>query len=230
MKNPIIVVAFFAILTAALLISGCLGVTMHTTVNGDGKITEVSTELNLSETNYDLYKSIVQMSSPGQDMKSYFVDNYSEMYSGPGTVVDYKERKLNGYVYITLTARGSDIQPQEGSNVTVTKEGDYWVYRYLTSGAASSSSIPTDTSSLSDSMANMVTLDFYLTMPGNIVDSNAQKIDGNKAEWHLNGNTLNSVDSLYAKSEVAKSPGFEAIVALMALAAGVYLVAMRKKE
>jgi hypothetical protein len=229
-KKLIIMIVLFAILGAVILVSGCLGVTMSTTVNSNGKITDVSTELNLSQTNYDLYASLMQMSSPGMDMKTYFVQNYSKSYGGPGTVVDYSERKSNGYVHITLDARGSDVQPLEGSNVSVTKDGDNWVYRYLTTGAASSSGVPMDTSSYTDAMANMITMDFYLTMPGKIIDTNAHKVNGNKAEWHYNMTTLSNAGSLYAKSDVAKSPGFESVAALLALAGCVYLLAMRKKE
>jgi hypothetical protein len=229
-KKPIMLIVLLAILGAVILVSGCLGVTMSTTVNGNGKITDVSTELNLSQTNYDLFLSLIQMSSPGMDMKTYFLQNYSKSYGGPGTVVDYKERKSDGYVHVTLDARGPDVQPLEGSNVSVTKDGDYWVYRYITTGATSTSGVPTDTSSLTGSMANMVTMDFYLTMPGKIIDTNAHKVNGNKAEWHYNMTTLSNAGSLYAKSDVAKSPGFESVAALLALTGCVYLLAMRKKE
>jgi hypothetical protein len=229
-KKSVTLIVLLAILGAVLLVSGCLGVTMSTTVNGYGKITDVSMELNLSQTNYDLYASLIQMSSPGMDMKTYFLQNYSKSYGGPGTVVDYRERKSNGYVQITLDARGSDVQPLEGSNVSVTKDGDYWVYRYITTGAASSSGVPMDTSSYTSAMANMVTMDFFLTMPGKIVDSNAHKVNGNKAEWHYNMTTMNNAGTLYAKSDVAKSPGFESVAALLALVGCVYLLALRKKE
>ena len=228
-RKAIIIIVLLAIVGAVVLVSGCLGVTMNTTVNANGKITDVSTELNMSESSYSMFASLVQMS--GEDMKTYMVQNYSKEYGGPGTVVDYNERHANGYVYMTLDAHGSDVQPLEGSNVSVTKDGDYWVYRYLTTGAESTSGIPTDTSSLSSSMADMVTMDFYLTMPGKIIDSNADKVNGNKAEWHMNANTMNSKSSLYAKSESkASSPGFEAAFALLALAGGVGLIALRKKE
>jgi hypothetical protein len=163
-------------------------------------------------------------------METYLVQNYSKSYGGPGTTVNYKERKSNGYVHVTLDARGPDIRPEEGSNVTVTRDGENWVYRYLTTGVENTAGVPSDTASLGSAFDNAITMDFYLTMPGKIVDSNAHKINGNKAEWHFNINTLRNVSSLYAKSEVAKSPGFESIAALLALIGGVYLLATRKKE
>jgi hypothetical protein len=230
MRKPVTIIALLAILSAAALVSGCLGVTMSTTVNGNGKITEVSTELNMSQTNYDLFASLVQMSSPGTDMETYFIENYSKSYGGPGTTVDYSERRSNGYVYIKLDARGPDVRPEADSNITVTKEGDYWVYRYLLAGSESMAGVPSDVDSLGDALDNAITMDFYLTMPGKIVDSNADKINGNKAEWHRNLKTMRNVSSIYAKSEVAKSPGFEAIVALAALAAGICIIVARKKE
>ena len=203
---------------------------MSTTVNGNGKITDVSTELNLSQTNYDLYASLIQMSSPGMDLKTYFVQNYSKSYGGPGTVVDYSERKSNGYVHITLDARGSDVQPLEGSNVSVTKDRQSLGVQVPHDRGCELLSVPMDTSSYPDTMANMVTMDFYLTMPGKIVDSNAHKVNGNKAEWHYNMTTMNNAGTLYAKSDVAKSPGFESVASLLALVGCVYLLALRKKE
>jgi len=229
-KKPIIFIALLAILGAAVLVCGCLGVSTSTTVDSNGKITDVSTELNLSQTNYDLLLSLIQMSSPGMDMETYLVQNYSKSYGGPGTTVSYKERKSNGYVYMTIDARGPDVRPEEGSNVTITKDGENWVYRYLTTGVENTAGVPSDTASLGSAIDNAITMDFYLTMPGKIVDSNAHKINGNKAEWHFNINTLRNASSLYAESEVAKSPGFESAATLLALVGGVYLLAMRKKE
>jgi hypothetical protein len=229
-KKLIVLITLLAILGAAVLVSGCLGVTMSTTVDGNGEITDVTTELNLSQTNYDLYASLIQMSSPGTDMKTYFVQNYSQSYGGPGTTVDYRERKSNGYVYITLDAHGPDIQTGPSGNISITKDGDYLVYRYLTTGVENTAGVPSDTASLGSAIDNVITMDFYLTMPGKIVDSNANKINGYKAEWHYNLNTLHNVSSLYAKSEVAKSPGFESMAALLAIAGCMYLLALRKKE
>lgn len=230
MKKPILLIAILAILGATVLVSGCLGVTMSTTVDGNGKITDVTTELNMSETNYNLFVSLIQMSSPGTDMETYFVQNYSKSYGGPDTKVKYSERRSNGQVYITLNAHGSDIQPESSSNISVTKEGEYWVYRYKTSDVESASGVPSDIDSLGSTMDNAITMDFYLTMPGKIVDSNADKVNGNKAEWHYNLATLRNVSSIYAKSEIAKSPGFESVAALLALACGMYLFMTRKKE
>lgn len=233
MRKSIVVISLLALLCAAVLVCGCLGVTMHTTVDNAGKITEVSTELNMSQTNYDLLTSLVQLSSPGMDMKTYFVTNYSKSYSGTGTTVDYSERESNGYVYVTLDARGPDIQAADG-NMTVTKDGDDWVFRYNVSSAENSTGASAGEDNLTGSLANAVTMDFYLTMPGKILDSNADVVNGNKAEWHYNADRLEGVQAFYAKSDVSSgtsaSPGFGPALALLAIAAGVFLVAARKRS
>jgi hypothetical protein len=38
-------------------------------------------------------------------------------------------------------------------------------------------------------------------MPGKIVDSKANQVNGNKAEWHLTGKTMSGM-KMYARSEV----------------------------
>ncbi len=53
-----------------------------------------------------------------------------------------------------------------------------------------------------------VNVHYYLEMPGKIVESNADSVDGNKAEWHMVG--ADSGRDIYAKSEVPALPGISA--------------------
>lgn len=53
---------------------------------------------------------------------------------------------------------------------------------------------------------NEAKIDYYLEMPGKIVESNADIINGKKAEWHLTEG--GSTQNIYAKSEIPTIPGF----------------------
>ncbi len=48
-------------------------------------------------------------------------------------------------------------------------------------------------------------IDYYLEMPGKIIESNADVVNGKKAEWHM---TEGSTRNIYAKSEIPTVPGF----------------------
>ena len=78
-------------------------------------------------------------------------------------------------------------------------------------------------------MLSSITLDYYLTMPGKIVDSNANVVNGNKAEWHLSGKDLSNM-KIYAKSEVPATPGFGAILAIAGIMTGFYMMARKGEE
>lgn len=66
-------------------------------------------------------------------------------------------------------------------------------------------------------------LHYYLEMPGKIVETNANTIEDNKAEWHLTGaDAFNT--RIYAKSEIPAIPGFEIFFGLFALIAGVVVI------
>ena len=164
-------------------------------------------------------------------MNDYFVKNMSKTYGASGNSVDYKEEWSGSNVKMVLTFRGS-FKPDEGSGIKIIDGGDYLRYEYTNSNQDMADSDPADSSyaNISQAMLSGVTFDYYLTMPGKITDSNANVVNGNKAEWHFNGNTMSNFKTIYAKSEVAKSPGFESMAALLALVGGVYLLAMRKKE
>ncbi len=71
-------------------------------------------------------------------------------------------------------------------------------------------------------LSSMIKVNYYLEMPGKIVDSNADKVKGNKAEWHFSTRKT----PIYAKCEILKSPGFEVFGAILAIA----LIAILKKK
>lgn len=73
----------------------------------------------------------------------------------------------------------------------------------------------------------------YLTMPGEITDSNPDDVDGATAEWHETGEDAFTDNRVYAESEVADGPlgvglpGFGAKTALAALLAALAAIGLR---
>jgi len=73
-------------------------------------------------------------------------------------------------------------------------------------------------------MISALPVHYYLEMPGKIVESNANTITDNKAEWHLSGLDAFST-KIYARSEVPLLPsipgfaGTSAILGVLAVAA-----------
>jgi hypothetical protein len=68
-------------------------------------------------------------------------------------------------------------------------------------------------------------VDYYLEMPGEITDSNADEVDGNTAEWHATGPDAYTNTRIYAESDkptMLSAPGFGAIPAVLALLLGAF--------
>jgi hypothetical protein len=202
---------------------------MYTTVDKNGNINHNRMEIEVSQYVYDF----LAMSAQGQgysNMHDYVVSNLSKEYGEKDVTVTYSEVKTDDKVKMIIDVKGN-IKQDEDSGMKVVRDGDFMVYEYLSSGSTSNGySQYTDTSTMSDAMLNGIKLDYYLEMPGKIVDSNADVVKGNKAEWHLVGKNISRMDRLYARSDIAKSPGFESIAALLAIAGCVYLLALRKKD
>jgi hypothetical protein len=78
-------------------------------------------------------------------------------------------------------------------------------------------------------MLSGITLDYYIEMPGKILDSNADIIKDNTAEWHVNGPDIFNT-KVYAKSEVPLLPGFTSIIAIIALAGLIGYFGIIKKK
>jgi hypothetical protein len=79
-------------------------------------------------------------------------------------------------------------------------------------------------------MLSGISMDYYLEMPGKIVDGNADTIKDNKAEWHLVGADI-SKTKIYAKSDIPILPflsGSEMTLAFLGIMGALFIV--RKRE
>jgi hypothetical protein len=234
------IVLFITILSLITLMSGCLGITMYTKIMKDGNVSDMKIEINTTSYVYGLMQSSAQQQGYAT-VKEYMLSNVSKEYGSSsmgGNTFDYNEEWSGDNVKMTLTAKGS-FKP--GDPIKIYRDGNYMIFEYAPTASPTPTPTPTPNpygysfndsymSNLSDAMLSGITFNYYLEMPGKIVDSNANAVNGNKAEWHLTGKTMSGM-KMYARSEVpAAAPGFEALLAIASIFAGYCLVASRKKE
>jgi hypothetical protein len=238
-------VVIFAILSLIALTCGCLSISMYTKVNKEGNISDMKIEINTTSSVYGMIQTSAQQQGYST-VKEYMLSNVSKEYgASSGNTYDYNEEWSGENVKMTLTAKGSFAQEAD-SPINIHKDGNYMIFEYVATASPTPTPTSTPTASpygslfnessmnnLTDTMLNGITFNFYLEMPGKIVDSNANVVKDNKAEWHLTGKTMSGM-TMYAKSEVpagaAGAPGFEGILAVAGVLAGCCIVAMRRKE
>jgi hypothetical protein len=79
-------------------------------------------------------------------------------------------------------------------------------------------------------MLSGVSVDYYLEMPGKIVNTSATVVNNNKAEWHFGGADLMNT-SIYAESQPPSLlPGFTSFVAVAGCALVVLFIGRRKNK
>lgn len=197
-KLPMVVVGLFLIL-AVVSISGCLSIEEHVKVSRDGTIEELKISMNMSK---ELYLLLLENSTSNSLCDDILKDADDEVK------LTCDEKISGDQAIIVITAE--NVKPKGDSRsmnsddsildgIRVYKEGDYLVYEDYTWLDEEESKESEDWGEF----ASLITLDYYLEMPGKIVDSNANIINGNKAEWHIDGNQMGKV-KIYAKSEVPK--------------------------
>ncbi|MDI6898116.1 hypothetical protein [Methanocella conradii] len=234
------IIVLIAILSIIAFVCGCLSISMYTKVNREGNISDLKIEINTTSTVYGLMQSSVQQQGYST-VKEYMLSNVSKEYgTSSGNTFDYNEEWSGENVKMTLTAKGS-FKPDTDSSIKIYKDGSFMIFEYVATASPTPTPTPTASpygsyfndsslSGLSDTMLNSITFNFYLEMPGKIVDSNANVVKDNKAEWHLTGKTMSGM-KMYAKSEIPTSvPGFEGILAIASIFAGYCIIASIKKE
>lgn len=106
----------------------------------------------------------------------------------------YEEIWNGDNVQIKISGIGSD-------NVTIEKTDDYIVYR---------------DAMIDSGETGAIQIHYYLEMPNKITESNADSVNGKKAEWHMTDSS--SVRDVYAKCETPSLPGlglFSAVFMLL---------------
>lgn len=215
--------AAFAGLALLLLLAGCAQVTVHSTVNADGSIAEQTYQINMTRTAY----GYLEESAEQDGYDSVEASIMSDLNESEREQIEYTE-EYNGDT-VTMTLTRTDFVPTGDDRISVTTEDGELVYEDLSFvDEAAAAEAETD---FSQSITSGMSVDYYLTMPGEITDSNADVVDGNTAEWHESGSEAFNDNRIYARSEkptFSAVPGFGAVGAVVALLA-VALVAIRKR-
>jgi len=195
------------VILIAILISGCISLEVHTKVNKDGIIENYRMEMTMNSMLYSILKE--QAKKEGySSVREYFLANVSKELSNQ---VTYNEKWEGNDVTIIIEAK--NVKPLPNAKIKIYREGDYLIFKDTT---FKSEKEQNEQDEFSEAFLASFRLDYYLEMPGKIVESNANVVEDNKAEWHLTGiDALNA--EIYAKSEVPTIPGFELLVGVLGL-------------
>lgn len=228
-------------LLGLLLLSGCVQIGVHSTVAGDGTIEEYRMEITVSRTVYGLIESSAE--EEGYDsVEAYLMADaagessveaddgslFGSLGSNDAERVSYEETFDGDRVTMTITIEGVD--PPTDGPITITEEDGQLVYEdlsFVNETAADSAE-----SEFAREATAGFAVDYYLTMPGEITDSNADAVDGNTAEWHATGSDAFTGTRIYAVSETPTSvsvDGFGVGVALVAMVVAVVLATARRR-
>ncbi|MBO8180906.1 MAG: hypothetical protein H0Z19_10620 [Archaeoglobus sp.] len=208
----------FLLLALAVVLSGCATLTVHSKVSKDGVIENYKIIINTSSYVYGLlaegakkegYNSLREslMSEIPEEMRDKVT--YDEVWSGD---------------QVSIIIEVKDYVPRSDDRVKVVMDNGLLTYEDL---SFMSGEGKTTSNEINKAILSSFSLHYYLEMPGKIVDSNANVVRDNKAEWHLTGaNAFNA--RIYAKSEVPKIPGFEAVSSVLGLMVAGFLLRRSK--
>ncbi|AKB28078.1 hypothetical protein MSSIT_1359 [Methanosarcina siciliae T4/M] len=156
-------------------------------VNRDGEIVQYNMIIDTNSFVYGMLNS--QDSEDGESLR--------ESVTSKGG--NYKEEWDGDNVRIIITGLSPEKAYTEIS-------GDYLIYKDPIGDLASDyENDEEDLFGMNEAMDSAIKIHYYLEMPNEIIDSNADFIDGNKAEWHMVN--ANSIRDIYAKCEVPLLPG-----------------------
>lgn len=114
---------------------------------------------------------------------------------------DYKEVWNKGNV--TMIIKGA-----KPTNVSVVKNENFITYKEKFDQFADKDKGKSqeDVFGIDKAMDSAIQIHYYLEMPNKIIDSNADSVNNNKAEWHMLNSTM--IRDVYAKCETPSSlPG-----------------------
>ena len=220
--------------------AGCIkmGFTFDTKVNKDANLEHAKISITTDSTGYSMLKSSAT-SGGYSSIKEMMTNNLTKSIGKDNIVYTENWDKDRTKITISLERSGT-FTPSTDSKLTIQKVDNTIVYKddtfynpSATKSSAEDKSSPYFTKEQSENMANMmlsgITLDYYLEMPGKILDSNAETMKDNKAEWHATGADVFTT-KVYAKSEVPLLPGFTSIIAIIAITSLIGYFGINKKK
>lgn len=184
-------------LVLMVLVSGCITLSVDSKVNKEGEIVQYHMIIDTNSYVYSILNS--EASEGGETFRESIISQggeYEEVWDGDDVKIIIK-----------------GLPPE---NAYTEKSGEYLIYRDPIGDSASDyRNGAEDPFGMSETMDSVIKIHYYLEMPGEIIDSNADFVDGNKAEWHMV--TLSSIRDIYAESEVPSLPGIELFGAVIML-------------
>ncbi|PQV43367.1 hypothetical protein [Methanohalophilus euhalobius] len=199
-----------AILAMVLMVSGCLTITVDSKVNKDASIEKYSLQMEMGSNMYDM------LNNAGERTLKETAEERGATYT---------EEWNRGNVTIIMAFNNPG---PESINVTSEVQGDYIIYRDNITADLIDRAMDETTSDYSTNLLDAespIKKHYYLEMPGEIVDSNADVVNGNKAEWNM----VEAGDSrpIYAKSEIPLLPGFSSLMGIIVLLGLIFVTSRR---
>jgi outer membrane murein-binding lipoprotein Lpp len=166
-----------------VLVSGCVSLSYDAKVNRTGGIEKYNMTI---DTNSYVYSAL--------NSKTLEEDGKSIRDSVTSKGGKYKEVWDGNNVKILISGLPS-------KNASVEKNENYIIYKDPVGvfGSSGMDKDKEDSSGVNKAMDQAIKIHYYLEMPNKIIDSNADYIEGNKAEWHMLN--LTSIKDVYAKCE-----------------------------
>jgi len=209
--------ALLATLSVAVLLvtAGCMTASVDATVDGDGTVASYDVTLEMTPTVYD------RLQSRADDQGYDSVESY--------LLSDVNTSRMANYTYeqsidenVTITVSFVDWSPGPESDVSTTVEDGNLTYVDRTFVTVQENS--------SIALGDGVAVEYRLTMPADITNSNADLVTNDTAVWEYGANEPVE-EPMRAESPAPTSafgPGFGVGTALVALLA-VALVASRRR-
>ena len=220
MVSKKIIASLIVLLCAVVFTCGCFTATVHSTVKSDATISSYRMDVETTQFVYNLLKD--QAKEDGySSVQSYMLAEstnpgdftYSEAWDGDTVTMSFESTAI--------------LESEDADKLRVGKVDGMMVYE--DSWFVSDEEIDTS-DDYSTAMLSGIGVHYYLEMPGTIVESNADYVDGKKAEWHLSGSDAFSTP-IRATSEIPAlpTPGCTGLMALIGITAALG-IAVRCKE
>lgn len=203
-------------LALLLLLGGCAQIAVHSTVNPSGEVEEYRINVTMTRQAYGFLDNAAE-DEGYENVRSYLLSDVNESVEEK---MNYEQEFDGDTVYISM--RLDEFEPHNSDAISVSTEDGQLVYEdtIFYNETATESDSNSD-SELAESIMSGLAVDYYLTMPGEITDTNADAVDGNTAEWHESGSDAFTDTRIYARSEKPTSivnNGFGSVIAGLALA------------
>lgn len=215
-----------------------MGFTVDNKINKDANVVHQKMSISTDSAGYGLLKSSAKEQGYSTIKESMAV-NLAKSVDQKNVI--YSESWDKERTKFTMTFERNDpFSPAVDSKLKIQKIDNAIVYQDETffnpSETKSTSTRESNqffTKEQSDNMAKMmlsgITLDYYVEMPGKILESNADIITDNKAEWHVTGGDITNT-KIYAKSEIPLLSGFTSIIAIIAISCVIGIFRINKKK